>query len=125
MVFIRDLIAGNDEIGDMAAQEILQSLVPFIDKHTGVTSISSRYSRHEILSVLPHTDGKRVKTLIEELGMDLKNREMLKMQSYGKVPLSFSICAGVAYGKPGTELGTLVEQAKSEPVVLAEVTYHP
>ena len=80
--------------------------------------MSSRYSRREILSVLPHTDQNRIKTLLKELSMDLKSQEILKVQSDSEGLPGFSIYAGVARGKPGMELSTIVDEAKTQKILL-------
>lgn len=112
-------LEGNAD--SIVIQEIIPSLASLIDKHIGGVGISSRYSRNEILSVLPHTDQKRVETFLEELAIELQSREAFGNQIHPKTGGGLSIHAGVAYGKPGMELDMLVKQAKSQQTCLVEL----
>ncbi len=122
VLFFIDNLEGVDEnLRQIAAQQIIQTLVSLIEKFIGVMGISSRYSKHEILSVLPHTDRKRVGAFLEELSIELQNQEIFRLQCDPEARIGFSIRAGVAYGKPGIELSTLVGQAKSQQTSLMEL----
>ena len=123
LFFIENLGTVDENADNFAVQQIIPSLASLIDKHIGGMGISSRHGRHEILSVLPHTDRKRVEIFLEELAIELQNEKTFRFQSHPKARFSFSIRAGVAYGKPGTELSTLVGQAKSQQKSLAELVW--
>ena len=102
-------------------EQVIPSLAVIIGRHIGGAGISSRYSRNEILCVLPYTDQKRVGTLIEELSIELQNKESPWQQKLISIPAKFSISVGVAYGKPGIELDSLAEYAKSQQKSLFEI----
>ena len=108
-------------VGSIACQKIIQAVAALIEKHIGVMGISARYSRDEILSVLPHTDYKRAQDFLDELSNDLLSQEFLNPRNYPKACSGFSIRAGLAQGEPGTELSTLAEQAKGEQATLAQM----
>jgi len=116
---IKDLEEVEKNVGDMTAQKIIQSLAALVEKHIGVMGISARHSDHEILSILPHTDQNRAEKLLQRMGEELKNQEVIEAQKYTRACREFSIVAGLAHGKPGMELDTLVAQAKSRQVPLA------
>ena len=120
---IENLVSVDDTANDIVTKQIIPSLASMIDTHIGGVGISSRYGRNEILSVLPHTDRKRVGTFLEELSIELKNKEISWRQNHPKTHIRFSIRAGVAYGKPGTELDTLVGHTKSQQTSLVEVMW--
>ena len=120
---IGDLVAADDTANDMVTKQIIPSLASMIDTHIGGVGISSRYGRNEILSVLPHTDRKRVGTFLEELSIELQNKETSWRESHPETHIRFTIRAGVAYGQPGTELDRLVGQSKSQQTSLVEVMW--
>jgi phospholipid/cholesterol/gamma-HCH transport system ATP-binding protein len=118
---IENLSVVDDQLGPIATHKIVQSLASLIDKHLGVMGISTRYGPNEILSVLPHTDLDWARAFLEELAGELQSQEILNSQNYPEACLGFSFRVGLAEGKPGTELSTLVAQAKSGQTSLAEL----
>ena len=123
MFSVENLESVEEHVGQIAGQRIIQSLALLIDKHLGVMGISARYSRHEILSVLPHTDRDRAESFLAALARDLKGQEALGFQDYPESSLEFSIHAGLAQGRPGTELSTLASQAKQNQAPLARLLW--
>ena len=115
---IENLEALENHIGHIAAQRIIQSLASVIEKHMGMMGISARYSRNEILSVLPHTDQERANMFLEELSRELQKQEMISLDDDPTNGSGFFLRAGLAQGKPGTELDALVANAKTQQ------TYH-
>lgn len=120
---IENLVAVDDAANDIVTQQIMPSLASMIDTHLGGVGISSRYGRSQILTVLPHTDRKRVGTFMEELSIALQNKEISWRKDHPEAHIEFSIRAGVAYGKPGIELDTLVERTQAQQTSLVDVTW--
>jgi len=116
---IKDLEEVKKNAGDITAQKIIQSLAALVEKHIGVMGISARHSDYEILSILPHMDQNRVEKLLQRMGKELRNHKVIEVQNDAGACQAFSIVAGLAHGKPGMELDTLVAQAKSRQVSLA------
>ncbi len=120
---IDNLVAADDAANDIVTQQVIPALASMIDSHLGGVGISSRYSRSKILSVLPHTDRKRVGRFMEALSLDLQDKETSWHRDHPGASLQFSIRAGVAYGKPGIELDTLVGQTQSQQTSLVDVMW--
>ncbi len=110
---IEDPDTSGTEADTPLIQAIIPTLASLIDKQIGSVGISSRYSRNEILCVLPHTDAKRVTTFVEELAIELQTEGAFSDQITNRSSPGVSVLAGVAYGKPGVDLDALVTEAKS------------
>jgi phospholipid/cholesterol/gamma-HCH transport system ATP-binding protein len=119
---VDELDAVEQEVGQIAAQRIIQTVASLIDEHIGVTGISARYSRNEILSVLPHTDQKWAEEFLQELAQTLQTNDVTRIDNYPKSCQGFRVTAGLSQGRPGTELSELVEEAKSRQMPLSGLT---
>jgi phospholipid/cholesterol/gamma-HCH transport system ATP-binding protein len=111
----------NKHIGYITAQRIVQCLGTLLKNHFDATGTSARYSQNEILMVLPHTDLKEAKQVLDELAIDLQKQEIFQAKSYPKACLSFSILAGLAEAGPGMDLDSLIRQALSHQKIVAHV----
>jgi phospholipid/cholesterol/gamma-HCH transport system ATP-binding protein len=111
----------NKHIGYITAQRIVQCLGTLLKNHFDATGTSARYSQNEILMVLPHTDLKEAKQVLDELAIDLQKQEIFQAKSYPKACLSFSILAGLAEAGPGMDLDSLIGQALSHQKIIAHV----
>ncbi|MBW2080918.1 MAG: ATP-binding cassette domain-containing protein [Deltaproteobacteria bacterium] len=111
----------NKHIGYITAQRIVQCLGTLLKDHFDSTGTSARYSQNEILMVLPHTDLKDAKQVLDELAIDLQKQEIFQAKSYPKACLSFSILAGLAEAGPGMDLDSLIGQALSCQKIIAHV----
>ena len=107
-------------MGEIAVQRIIQSLAAAIDKYIGMMGISSRYSRGEILSVLPHMNREGAKTLLGELSNVLECQDVFDTPDDPKARSCFCIRAGVANGRSGAELTTLAIKAREQQELLAK-----
>jgi phospholipid/cholesterol/gamma-HCH transport system ATP-binding protein len=111
----------NKHIGYITAQRIVQCLGTLLKNHFDATGTSARYSQNEILMVLPHTDLKEAKQVLDELAIDLQKQEIFQAKSYPKACLSFSVLAGLAEAGPGIDLDSLIGQALSHQKIIAHV----
>lgn len=108
----------DKRLGQIAVQKIIQSLASIVDKHIGVMGISARYSRGEILSVLPHTDRGMAEVLLKNLSGALQDDKTF--ETCCRPGTGFSVRAGLAKGQPGAGLNALAMHAKAQQVVLAQ-----
>ncbi len=113
MFTIENLEQINEHIGHIAAQQIIQCLGTLIKDHFDTVDTSARYSKNEILMVLPHTGLKKTKQVLDELATDLQKQEIFQAKSYPKACFSFSILAGLAEAGPEMDLDSLIGQALS------------
>jgi len=111
----------NKHVGYIAAQQIVQCLGTLLKDHFDSAGTSARYSQNEILMVLPHTDPKEAKQVLDELAIDLQKQEIFKAKSYPKACFSFSILAGLAEAGPGMDLDSLIGQALSHQKIIAHL----
>jgi phospholipid/cholesterol/gamma-HCH transport system ATP-binding protein len=111
----------NKHVGYIAAQRIVQCLGTLLNDHFDSTGTSARYSQNEILMVLPHTDPKEAKQVLDELAIDLQKQEIFQAKSYPKACFSFSILAGLAEAGPGMDLDSLIGQALSHQKIIAHL----
>jgi len=111
----------NKHVGYIAAQRIVQCLGTLLKDHFDSTGTSARYSQNEILMVLPHTDPKEAKQVLDELAIDLQKQEIFQAKSYPKACFSFSILAGLAEAGPGMDLDSLIGQALSHQKIIVHL----
>jgi phospholipid/cholesterol/gamma-HCH transport system ATP-binding protein len=122
MFTIDNLEQINEHIGHIAAQQIIQCLATLIKDHFDTADTSSaRYSQNEILMILPHTDLKEAKQVLDKLSIDLQKQEIFQAKSYPKTCFSFSILAGLAEARPGMDLDSLIGQALSHQEIIAHL----
>lgn len=121
MFTIDNLEQINEHIGHIAAQQIIQCLGTLIKDHFDTADTSARYSQNEILMVLPHTGLKEAKQVLDELATDLQKQEIFQAKSYPKACFSFSVLAGLAEARPGTDLDSLMGQALSHQKIIAHL----
>jgi phospholipid/cholesterol/gamma-HCH transport system ATP-binding protein len=121
MFTIDNLEQIDKHVGYIAAQRIVQCLGTLLKDRFDSTGTSARYSQNEILLVLPHTDLKEAKQVLDELAIDLQKQEIFQAKSYPKACLDFSISAGLAKAGPGMNLDSLIEQALSHQKIIAHL----
>ena len=121
MFTIENLEQINEHIGHIAAQQIIRCLGTLIKDHFDTAGTSARYSQNEILMVLPHTGLKEAKQVLDELATDLQKQEIFQAKSYPKACFSFSVLAGLAEARPGTDLDSLMGQALSHQKIIAHL----
>jgi phospholipid/cholesterol/gamma-HCH transport system ATP-binding protein len=118
---VDNLLTLEEEVGSVASQQVLKTLALLIEKHTGGMGISARYSRDEILTVLPHTNEESAEAFVSHLVKDLQSQGILDPAHYPKACSGFSIQVGISRGDPGMALSHIVAQAKKEQKVRAEL----
>lgn len=121
MFTIQDLDQIKKNVGYIAAQRIVQCIGALLKDHFGTSGMAARYSRDEILMVLPHTGIEETKKTMDELAVDLQKREIFQAESYPTVCSSFSILAGTAEVRPGIEVDSLVKSARSQQKTIAHL----
>ena len=112
---VDDLDGVSENLGHTAAQEIVQSLAAYINKHFGDVGISNRFGRDQIVTILFSTDRDAAHRLMENLARDLQERGLIDIQAETQ-PAEFytlSILAGLAEGKAGEDIDIISERAKS------------
>jgi len=112
---VNDLDGVSENLGHATAQEIVQSLAVYIDRHLGDVGISNRFGRDQIVTILFSTDRDAAKHLMENLARDLQERGLIDNQIEGQPAESYtlSILAGLAEGKVGEDIDSISARAKS------------
>ena len=97
------------------AQELIQSLGAYINKHFGDVGISNRFGRDQIVTILPSTNHEAAERLLENFARDLKEQGLSGIQAEIQPAdcYTFSVLAGLAEGKASTEIEITSEKAKS------------
>ena len=116
VVFTVDDLDGVSEIlGHTKAQELIQSLGAYINKHFGDVGISNRFGRDQIVTILPSTDLDAAERLLEDFAMDLHEQGLIGIQVEIQPAdcYSFAILAGLAEEKASTDIEITSERARS------------
>ena len=110
-----DLDRVSENLGHTKAQELIQSLAAYINKHFGDVGISNRFGRDQIVTILPSTDRDTAEGLLEKFAQDLKKEGLVGIQAEIQPSdcFTFSILAGLAEGKASADIETTSEKAKS------------
>jgi len=115
-VFTLDNLDGvSENLGYAKAQELIQSLGAYINKHFGDVGISNRFGRDQIVTILPSTDRDTAEGLLENFAKDLQKGGLVGIQAEIQPAdcFTFSILAGLAEGKASTDIEITSERAKS------------
>ncbi|MFQ5949450.1 MAG: ATP-binding cassette domain-containing protein [Nitrospiria bacterium] len=112
---VADLDGVSENLGHTKAQELIQSLGAYINKHFGDVGISNRFGRDQIVTILPSTNHKAAERLLENFVRDLKEQGLSGIQAEIQPAdcYTFSVLAGLAEGKASTEIEITSERAKS------------
>jgi len=110
-----DLDGVSENLGHTKAQELIQSLGAYINKHFGDVGISNRFGRDQIVTILPSTDRDTAEGLLENFAQDLKKRGLVGIQAEIQPSdcFTFSILAGLAEEKASVDIEITSEKAKS------------
>ncbi len=105
----------SENLGHTKAQELIQALGAYINKHFGDVGISNRFGRDQIVTILPSTDRNTAEGLLEKFAQDLKKEGLVGIQAEIQPAdcFTFSILAGLAEGKTSTDIEITSEKAKS------------
>ena len=112
------IIAG---MGHESAQEAIQSMGVYIDKHFGaIGGFSTRRSINEFITVLPHSELEEAEDMLEDFIKDFQEhgiREIWAGAREKAAPgtcVDFTILAGLAQGQPIAEIETIIASAESK-----------
>ena len=110
-----DLDGVSENLGHAKAQELIQALGAYINKHFGDVGISNRFGRDQVVTVLPSTDRDTAEGLLENFAKDLQKGGLVGIQAEIQPAdcFTFSILAGLAEGKASTDIEITSERAKS------------
>jgi len=114
----------SEHVGYIAAQRVVQALGAMLKEHFGTSGISARYSRNEILTVLPHTGTRDARRMLAALAGQLKQAEIFQTRSYPSACFAFSILAGVAEARAGTTLADLIGEATAQQETIFHLDCH-
>jgi phospholipid/cholesterol/gamma-HCH transport system ATP-binding protein len=109
---VADLDGVSEHLGHTTAQEIVQSLAVYVNKHFGEVGISNRSGRDRIVTILAFTDRAEAEGLMENLAGDLRERGLIDIQPAGSYTLS--ILAGLAEGKAGEDIDVISGRAGAQ-----------
>jgi len=109
---VADLDGVSEHLGHTTAQEIVQSLAVYVNKHFGDVGISNRSGRDRIVTILAFTDRAAAERLMENLAGDLRERGLIDIQPAGSYTLS--ILAGLAEGKAGEDIDVISGRAGAQ-----------
>ncbi len=115
-MFTLDNLDGvSENLGYAKAQELIQSLGAYINKHFGDVGISNRFGRDQVVTILPSTDRDTAEGLLENFAKDLQKGGLAGIQAEIQPAdcFTFSILAGLAEGKASTDIEITSERAKS------------
>ena len=113
---VGDLDGVSENLGYTTAQEIIQSLASYVNKHFGDVGISNRSGRDCIVTILAFTDRAAAEQLMENLARDLSERGLVDIQA--EIPagraFALSILGGLAEGKAGEDIDVIAARAQSQ-----------
>ncbi len=119
LVDINYIISG---LGPDVVHEALSRLYAYIDKHFGIIGgISTRLNTDEIVTMLPHSDIEEAQSILEDFVKDFHGQGIKDIWRWAGVrrrvamsgSVTFTIVAGIAEGKPVTEIETVIEAART------------
>jgi phospholipid/cholesterol/gamma-HCH transport system ATP-binding protein len=111
----------------VAGLQILKALAEYTNSHFGpLGGFSARYSRGEILTILPHTGSEEARQLVDGFGRGLQERVLAKirettLQQIGMACFEIVIHAGIAEGKATDEIEGMIEKARMQKFKVASV----
>jgi phospholipid/cholesterol/gamma-HCH transport system ATP-binding protein len=118
---VDDLDGVGEHLGHTTAQEIVQSLAVYVNKHFGEVGISNRSGRDRIVTILAFTGRDGAEDLMENLASDLRERGIIDIQAKIQPAQSYtlSILGGLAEGNVSEDVDVISERAKSQQKVIA------
>jgi phospholipid/cholesterol/gamma-HCH transport system ATP-binding protein len=112
-----DIIAG---LGHESAQEAIQSMGVYIDKHFGaIGGFSTRRSLNEFVTVLPYSELDEAEDMLEDFVKDFQEHGISEIWAAAReraapgTCVDFTIVAGLAQGQPIAEIETIIASAES------------
>jgi phospholipid/cholesterol/gamma-HCH transport system ATP-binding protein len=112
------IIAG---LGHESAQEAIQSMGVYIDKHFGaIGGFSTRRSINEFVTVLPYSELDEAEDMLEDFVKDFQEHGISEIWAAAReraapgTCVDFTILAGLAQGQPIAEIETIIAAAESQ-----------
>jgi len=109
------------KLGHDAAQAVIHAMGIYVDKHFGtIGGFSTRLKSNEIVTVLPYSNIKEAESILRDLIADFRQEGMKNIWAEAQKNsglencVEFAILAGVAEGRPASEIDAVMEQARSQ-----------
>ncbi len=119
---VDDLDRISEEVGQLAAQHIVEVLANHVSRVCGNSCIKGRFNRNTIVAVLPGADKLQAGAVREQVGEALRQENVFQHRIYHKACTNFEIRAGYAPGAMDADLDQLVSQASRDLYVLASLS---
>ncbi|MGZ3597428.1 MAG: ATP-binding cassette domain-containing protein [Syntrophales bacterium] len=108
-------------LGHETAQEAIQSMGVYIDKHFGaIGGFSTRRSINEFVTVLPYSELDEAEDMLEDFVKDFHEHGISEIWAAAReraapgTCVDFTILAGLAQGKPIADIETIIAAAESQ-----------
>jgi phospholipid/cholesterol/gamma-HCH transport system ATP-binding protein len=113
---VADLDGVSENLGHTTAQEIVQSLAVYVNKHFGDVGISNRSGRDRIVTILAFTGRDAAQRLMENLAGDLRERGLIDIHTEAQPATSYTltILGGLAEGKAGEDIDVIAARAQAQ-----------
>lgn len=117
----------QEGIGAVAGLQILKAMAEYTNSHfSPLGGFSARYSRGEILTILPHTTHEEARQLVDVFGRGLQEHILAKirettLQQMGMACFEIVVHAGIGEGKATDWLEGIIEKAKVQQYKVASV----
>jgi len=126
VIFTLDDLDGlSENVGHTQAQEVIQSLGEYVNKHFGDMGISTRLGRDQIATILPQADRNGAERMLNDFVRGLQEQGLgnIRPEAQAESPsadgYTFSISVGVAEGKASEDIEITSERARSEQKTVA------
>jgi phospholipid/cholesterol/gamma-HCH transport system ATP-binding protein len=122
---VDDLDGVGEHLGHAAAQEIVQSLAVYVNKHFGELGISNRSGRNRIVTILAFTERAAAEQLMENFAADLRAGGLVDIEAEATSgqPYALSILGGLAEGKAGEDIDVIAAKAQAQQKEIASFPY--
>jgi phospholipid/cholesterol/gamma-HCH transport system ATP-binding protein len=108
-------------LGHEAAQEAIQSMGVFIDKHfSAIGGFSTRRDTGEFITVLPYSDLAEAESILQDFIGDFRERgirdiwAVARKRAAKESCVEFTILAGIAQGQPIAEIDPIIRSAENQ-----------
>jgi phospholipid/cholesterol/gamma-HCH transport system ATP-binding protein len=125
MFTVDDLDGLIENLGHTEAQEVIQALGAYVNKHFGDVGISTRVGTNQIATILPHTDRNAAERMLDDFARELQDKGLghIEAEAQAKIEstecFTFSILAGLAEGKVSEDIEITSQRAKSTQKTIA------
>ena len=116
-----DCIMAN--LGPDVVHEAIRRMCMYIDKHFGIIGgFSTRFNTSEIVTVLPHSSLEEALSVLDDFTSDFRGQGIKDVWNWAGVrrlvaisgPITFTIVAGVAEGRPINKIETIINAARGD-----------